>query len=80
MVKVLKWGNGVGIRIPADAFRLSGMSVGQEVEVLGSAAGLMIRPGRKVYSLAELCAKFDPATAHETISWGPDVGAEIIDD
>jgi len=79
-MKVVKWGNGVGVRIPADLFEKSGLTIGQEVEVVESPLGLLIRPGRQVFSLAQLVAGITPENRPEVVSWGPDVGAEVIRD
>jgi antitoxin MazE len=91
--KIARWGNSLGIRIPAEVARDLGFQEGQVVELTPRKAGLEITPkgeGRRhtpdgipIYSLQELLADMDrlgPGAEPPTLDWGPDRGSEIIDD
>ncbi|MCJ2130493.1 MazF family transcriptional regulator [Methylobacterium sp. E-045] len=72
--KVTQTGDEFVIRFPARMGHEHGLSDGQIVE---------INPRRLVPSLEEMFAEMDrlgPANRPEPVDWGPDVGAEIIDD
>ena len=84
-VKLAKWGNSLGVRVPKAAAEAAGLKAGTEVDVVVEGRELRIR--RSVpfthYRLEDLIAemiRFGPENEPETIDWGPDVGSEIIDD
>jgi len=84
-VKISKWGNSLGLRLPRAAADAAGLKAGAEVDVTVEGRDLRVRSvlPTKHYRLAELLAEIDrlgPENAPETVDWGPDVGAEIIDD
>lgn len=57
--KIQKWGNSMGLRIPAPTLRSWGVSEGHTVELLVVGSTLVARPTRKRYTLAELLAQCD---------------------
>lgn len=72
--KLTRSGDEFVIRIPAEIGAKHGFRDGQSVEVKRRTA---------LPTLAEMLAEMDrlgPARRPETVDWGPDVGAEIIDD
>ena len=84
-VKLAKWGNSLGVRVPKAAAEAAGLKAGTEVDVVVEGRELRIR--RSVpfthYRLEDLIAemiRLGPENEPETIDWGPDVGSEIIDD
>ena len=84
-VKLAKWGNSLGVRVPKAAADAAGLKAGTEVDVLVEGRDLRIRPSIpfKSYRLEDLIAemvRLGPENEPETVNWGPDVGAEIIDD
>jgi antitoxin MazE len=84
-VKVAKWGNSLGLRLPKAAAEAAGLKAGSEVDVVIEGRDLRVRPLApiKPYRLEDLLAEIDrlgPENAPETVDWGPDRGAEIIDD
>ena len=84
-VKLAKWGNSLGLRVPKAAAEAAGLKAGTEVDVVVEGRELRIRPSLpfKYYRLQDLIAEMDrlaPENRPEVIDWGPDVGAEIIDD
>lgn len=84
-VKVAKWGNSLGLRLPKAAVEAAGLKPGAEVEVTAEGRDLRVRSlgPIKQYRLEDLVAEMDrlgPENEPETIDWGPDRGSEIIDD
>ena len=84
-VKLARWGNSLGVRIPKAAAEATGLQAGTEVDVVVDGRDLRIRPSIpfKYYRLEDLVAEMDrlgPENQPETVDWGPDVGSEVIDD
>jgi antitoxin MazE len=84
-VKVAKWGNSLGVRLPKAAAEAAGIKAGIELDLAVDAGELRLkRPvSVKHYRLEDLLAEMDrlgPENRPELVDWGPDVGAEIIDD
>ena len=84
-VKLARWGNSLGVRIPKAAVEATGLQAGTEVDVVVDGRDLRIRPSIpfKYYRLEDLVAEMDrlgPENQPETVDWGPDVGSEVIDD
>lgn len=84
-VKLAKWGNSLGLRLPKAVAEEVELKEGDELDVLVEGRELRLRrqvPTR-LYSLEEMIAEMDrlgPKNRPEFIDFGPDVGAEIIDD
>ncbi|HTS41346.1 MAG TPA: AbrB/MazE/SpoVT family DNA-binding domain-containing protein [Xanthobacteraceae bacterium] len=83
--KIAKWGNSLGVRLPKSAVEAAGFSIGAEVDIQVQGRGLRLtRLGpSKRYRLDDLIAEMDrlgPQNRPEVVDWGPDVGAEEIDD
>lgn len=78
-VQFAKWGNSVGLRVPA--------KVADELKIApGSIADLEIRKDRLVitprshaYRLDDLLARITPKNVHREVSTGDAVGAEVCD-
>ena len=84
-VKVAKWGNSLGVRLPKAAAEAAGLKPGSELDVTVEGSGLRlkqpVRSSRHV--LEEMVAemkRLGPEHEPETVEWGPDRGEEIIDD
>lgn len=88
--KLAKWGNSLGLRIPAEVVRNLGFEEGQIVELTANNAKLEVSPqaqerrytpdGIPIYTLEELVAQMKPENEPPLLDWGPDRGSEIIDD
>lgn len=91
--KLARWGNSLGLRLPAEVVRDFGFHEGQTVELTPNKPKLEIaaRPGGRplsangipIYTMDELIADMDrlgPDAVPELLDWGPDRGSEIIDD
>jgi len=84
-VKVAKWGNSLGVRIPRAAAAAVGVTPGTELELVVEGGGFCLRAPAKTSRqlLADMVAemkRLGPENEPATIDWGPDVGAEIIED
>ena len=61
---VRKWGNSAGVIIPAAVLELSGMKLGDKVDIEAVEGGIMLRIAKPVYTLDELLAQ-SPAGSFE---------------
>ena len=86
-VKVAKWGNSLGLRLPKAAVEAAGLKAGSEVDVTVEGRELRVKSPSKGKTsrqlLEEMVAemkRLGPEAEPETVEWGPDRGSEIIDD
>jgi len=84
-VKVSKWGNSLGVRLPRAAVQSTGLGEGAQLELEIEGRELRLRPlrGPKRYRLKDLVAemkRLGPENEPELVDWGPDIGSERIDD
>jgi antitoxin MazE len=84
-VKISKWGNSLGLRLPKAAVEAAGLTEGSQVDVTVEGRDLRVRQPVpfKRYRLEDLIAEMDrlgPENEPESVDWGPDRGSEIIDD
>ena len=84
-VKVTKWGNSLGVRLPKAAVDAVGVAAGSDLDLTIEPGGFRLRQPRQTSAelLAEMVAemkRLGPENAPETVDWGPDRGSEIIDD
>ena len=87
-VKIAKWGNSLGLRLPKQLVAELGLVPGDEVELAREGTRLVAQraPQRRIprYRLADLVAEMKRLgglkAAPETVDWGPSVGSEVIDD
>lgn len=82
--KVSRVGSGLGIEVPEDLVRETGLKEGQEVDLAMRGSVYELRTFRRSPTVAELFAeyeaKYGPLEPPEAVDWGPDVGAEILPD
>ena len=84
-VRVSKWGNSLAVRLPKELAEKLALKEGQTVDVSIEGKALTVRPfaKRRSPTLAEMVAeakRLGPEHEPGIVDWGPDVGAEIIDD
>jgi|SoiMethySBSTD1v2_1073268.scaffolds.fasta_scaffold1467567_2 antitoxin MazE len=85
-VKIAKWGNSLGLRLPKAAAEAAGLEPGVEVEVTVEGRDLRVRRPLPIkhYRLADLVAEMKRLGGRdaepETLDWGPDRGSEIIEE
>lgn len=78
---IQKWGNSAAVRLPSTLLSQLGVALGDKLSADMQAEGLVLRPARKSYSLAELMAQCDlkAAPPADVAAWedaGP-VGQEV---
>lgn len=81
-VRIAKWGNSLGLRLPKAAVEATGLKPGAEVDVTVDGRDLRVRQPLPIkhYRLEDLVAEMKPENEPETVQWGPDRGSEIVDD
>jgi antitoxin MazE len=84
-VKVAKWGNSLGVRLPKAAVEAVGAKLGSDLDLTFGNGELRLKTPRKTSRqlLDEMIAemkRLGPDHEPETIEWGPDRGVEIIED
>ena len=76
-VKIQKWGNGLGLRIPKSFAKQAGVEAGSEVDLSVEDGELIIRPRRSPRcDLKELLRSITPENVHGEIETGEPVGRE----
>jgi antitoxin ChpS len=58
-LSIQKWGNSAAVRLPAVLLNQLGVTLGDKLSADMEAAGLVLRPARKSYALADLMAQCD---------------------
>jgi antitoxin MazE len=85
-VKISKWGNSLGLRLPKAVSDELGLNAGRHLDLVVGQDEIRLRKPRAVSSaelLAEMVAeakRLGPQFEPEILEWGPDVGSEVIDD
>lgn len=84
-VRVSRWGNSLAVRLPKALAEDLRLKEGQAVDVEIDDGSVRLTPveRRKYPTLAEMVEemkRLGPENEPPTVDWGPDVGAEIIDD
>jgi len=74
-VKVQKWGNSLGIRIPKSIVGMIGIRAGSEVEIGIKENVVFFKPVKR-YSLNDLILKISEENLHKEIDFGSPVGNE----
>jgi antitoxin MazE len=78
-VKVARWGNSLGLRIPKDVAERAGVSEGTRVDVEAEGERIIISPARPRYVLTDLLKGMTPEAMRQAFDWGPDRGREIVE-
>jgi antitoxin MazE len=77
VIKILKWGNSLGVRIPRSFAREAGVEEGSAVDIALEGDHLVIRPVRPAkYRLADMLSQVREDNIHYEISTGDAVGRE----
>ena len=67
---IQKWGDSLALRIPKSVAQQISVGEGDDVELRVDAQGLVVRPARRRYNLAELLRKITDANRHRETDWG----------
>lgn len=73
---ISKWGNSLALRIPKNLAAEVNVQDGDPVDVSVEDGALVVRPGRKRYTIDELVADMTPDDRGDEVEWGPPVGKE----
>ncbi|MEQ1857658.1 MAG: AbrB/MazE/SpoVT family DNA-binding domain-containing protein [Longimicrobiales bacterium] len=76
-VRISKWGNSLGLRIPAPFARETGIDEGTEVDIALDGGRIIITPPGPRYTLDALLDGVTPENVHEGVETGPRRGAEV---
>jgi antitoxin MazE len=83
---VQKWGNSLGLRIPAAIAAEMQIKKGTPVRLQVEDGVLTVRVAQKArrrrrsrFKLDELLSRVTPENLEPTYDWGPDVGTEVIE-
>ena len=82
-VRIAKWGNSLAVRLPKAIAEDLGLAEGQPVDVAIERGAVRLKPATAQVRLSDLVAeakRLGPAQHPEVVSWGREVGAEIIED
>ena len=75
-----RWGNSLGIRLPAAIAREARLQEDQAVELSVVEGGVLIRPVQPRLSLAERLAAYEPMPGEPTEAMAfPPLGAEVVE-
>ena len=74
--KVLRWGNSLGVRIPAPLARRLGLVEGTAIEIAVEKGRLVLEPAPAAPSLDGLLAGVTPENRHDDFEWWPADGRE----
>jgi antitoxin MazE len=83
-VKVAKWGNSLGVRLPKAALDGAGVGAGSELDLVIERGGFRLKAPTKTSAdlLAEMVAEMKRLGGRdaepETVDWGRDRGEEIL--
>ena len=77
---IRRWGNSLGVRLPATIVREAHLLVDQQVDVMVVEEGILIRPAREHLSLKARLSRYRPmeAEATELMAWDP-IGSEAVE-
>ena len=77
-----RWGKNLAIRVPAEVARTVGLSDGQQVEILSSGEGIVVRKVRNEPTLASMFEGRTPEAwrtlYQNAYDWGEDQGRERL--
>jgi antitoxin MazE len=73
---VKKWGNSLGIRIPAAMANRQHIAEGCEVDLVEQDNQIVIRPEPEP-TLKDLLAQIKPGDRPELVDWGKSIGKEV---
>ena len=78
-VQLAKWGNALGVRIPALLVKKAGLKPGDPVDVeLLETGEILLKPMQKrKLNLEEMLAKITPDNRHDETDWGNAEGGEV---
>ena len=80
MATIQKWGNSLALRLPKTLATEAHMAEGSQVELVRTAEGVLLKPGRKPrYRLSDLLARVSKQNLHSETDWGRPRGREVLE-
>jgi antitoxin MazE len=79
-VRLSKWGNSLGLRLPRALAAEIGVAEGQRVEIRADKGRLIVEPVREAYTWAQMLENVTPEAMREAFEWGDDLGRERVDE
>ncbi len=74
---ISKWGNSLAVRIPLAIARQASLGEGDRVKLtLDREGGVVLRPARRRYELADLVDRITSKNRHRETDWGQPEGKE----
>jgi antitoxin MazE len=74
---ISKWGNSLAVRIPLAIAKQASLGEGDSVKLaLDRSGGIVLRPIRRKYELADLVSRINPKNRHRETNWGHPQGEE----
>ena len=75
---ISKWGNSLAVRIPLAIAKQASLGEGDPVALtIASDGGIVLRPARRKYELADLVGRITRKNRHHETDWGPLQGQEL---
>ncbi|MDD0823952.1 AbrB/MazE/SpoVT family DNA-binding domain-containing protein [Mannheimia sp. AT1] len=75
---IKKWGNSVGIRIPASILATLELQAENLVEMKVEEGKIIIEPIKQEYNLEQLLSHITPENLHQEIDTGEPTGKELL--
>jgi antitoxin MazE len=75
--RLARWGNSLGLRLPASVAREARLDEGDTVDVSVDNGAIVIRASRPRYSLDELVGRITARNRHSETEWGDPLGDEV---
>ena len=75
-MRVAKWGNSLGLRLPKAVAQAAQIDEGDRVDVTVKNGAIVIRPSRQTYSLDTLVSQITTKNRHDETDWGTPAGIE----
>ena len=78
--QIVKWGNSLAVRIPKAVIEEAKLREGDALEIEAPAEGRVeLRRPSKIPSLAQLVSQITPENRYGEISFGAEVGKEVVE-
>jgi len=77
-VKISRWGESLGVRIPKDLAAQVGVASGSSLEATVEEGRIVLTPSVPRYRLAELLKDTTPEALRESFEWDEPRGREIV--
>lgn len=77
-----KWGNSAGVRLPKKVVEAAHLKPDQPLAISLRGRSIVLTPVNEEddFTLEAMLKGVTPENVHSVVDWGPDVGAEIIED